>query len=217
MKKILVPLFCTVIAAPVLAQTNSEPFSPYWQVSLGVTGTNMQDFEYQTITVDASTDIISDSVISAALEYHWNEQWSASLQVLPEVSSCSFFCSSKQTNENGNLLDLDYQVNFYNLEAQYNYQISKRWSVLLSGGATVGREKITIRTCDYYHNSLFGRYCGKNADSSTSQYKNTQFGLLLGVAMNFQFAQHWGLRFDLKGSNYRQGYTQSTFSMSYRF
>ena len=217
MKKSLITLVVATMLTPLFAQANSTDFSPMWRASLGLTATSMRDFEYNDINIDAPTDILSNSVVSAAIEYQWSEQWSASFQVMPQLDNCHYFCGGHQVDQQNNLIDLNYKVNFYNLEALYHHKISKRWNLILSGGAVIGKEKFVSITCDQYKKGFFGRYCASESSKIQTSSSETKYGLIAGLAMQFQFSEHWGLKFDIKTSNYRQGLNQSSFSMSYRF
>ena len=214
MKKTALLLVLSIASTPLLA--SSTAFEPFWQINAGVASINMSNFNYQHVELDSSSDIF-DTLVSASIAYQFTPTWSVALQVSPKLGSCSLFCNSQWINNNNQLLDVDYSVTFYNIEAQYRIPLSQRWSFMLNGGVTVGHERIETQSCsDYSSKGWFSRYHCRN-DSTQEKISQRKAAAIAGLAFDFQFAKHWGLRFDAKASNYRSGYTMVGFSMSARF
>jgi|GEM_PF-2904654 len=202
--------FATKTAANSAPESASDNFSPDVWIKLGYTNAEFSSFEIE------GERLSSSSVLSAAIEYQFTPQWSASLLVTG-ATDCFIFCDEGTVNADGQFVDVDYDVGLFQTTAVYTVPINDDIAWRFNFGVVLADESITIETCDDQTFGFFGQYCSEDDVISLEQESHLKLAPIAGIGIDYRFAKNWNLGLSFDYSSLREGFSQTNFNIGYRF
>ncbi|PCI61876.1 MAG: hypothetical protein COB35_05445 [Gammaproteobacteria bacterium] len=208
MKKIIA-LMLLICSSSIFAEQVVTDFKPNFSVGIGLGSNNLNSFQLSGIS-----DEVKSASFYLTLDYQFDEQWAARFQLSDICDYCGVSFSEYQ---NSIFTEVDYQSTLYGLDAVYKLPISSDFSLELTAGILLGDETVITETCTSNNRGFLGGHCFPDEPLTNNKTSSTEMAFSIGTNLKYQIFESWALQLGVSASNYRQGLTQTNFSVIYQF